>query len=84
MHYTLCELDHYRNRTMFRLRRFLCRLHLLRCSRCRVRLAQLAKDDLLIFDLRNSEQRMKVPANPAEFQRLHDMLGADRKYGSTI
>lgn len=84
MHYASHELDQYRTRAMPWFQWLHCRLHLLHCTRCRARLTQLVRDDLLIHDLRNSEREMDVAGNSTELQRLHELLGAEIKRGSTV
>ena len=44
MHYTIFELDQYRNHVMSWFRRIFCRLHLQHCHRCRERLTSLRLD----------------------------------------
>ena len=74
MHYTKYELDQYRNRTMGPFRRLFCRIHLLRCHRCRERLTHLKLDDILVLALRKSEQMLKIPENPLEYRKLCDIF----------
>lgn len=85
MHYTIYELDQYRNRAMNWLRRLDCWIHLRHCHRCRERLTQLGQDDLLILDLRKSEQQMKIPENPLEYYKLCDIFHNEMKeHKSTV
>lgn len=85
MHYTIYELDQYRNYAMTWVRRFFCRFHLLHCHRCRERLTRLRQDDMLIMDLRKSEQKMTIPENPLEYHRLCDIFHDDAaKHNSTV
>lgn len=69
-HYSLPELERYRNRIMPHLSRFRCWFHLLFCKRCRLRLCRLREDDELVAELRAALKAMAVPDNPAEYQRL--------------
>lgn len=85
MHYTIYELDQYRNHAMTWVRRLFCRFHLLHCHRCRERLTRLRQDDMLIMDLRKSEQKMTIPENPLEYLRLCDIFHDDvAKHNSTV
>ncbi|MBS1369934.1 MAG: hypothetical protein HPZ91_08290 [Lentisphaeria bacterium] len=85
MHYAMYELDQYRNQATPWLRRIFCRLHLLHCHRCRERLTRLGQDDMLIMDLRKSEQKMNIPENPLEYRRLCDIFYDDAaKRRSTV
>ena len=70
MHYAIYELDQYRGRAMNLFRRLACRCHLLHCRQCREKLRQLAQDDLLLADLRRSEQQMRIPENQSEYHKL--------------
>lgn len=73
-HYSLSELERYRNRTLPHLSRFLCWFHLLFCRRCRLRLRRLRADDIFITELRTALKVMSVPDNPAEYQRLRKLI----------
>ncbi len=74
-HYTAYELDLFRNGELNWSRRWLlCRLHLRCCHRCRERLSRLEQDDLLILELRKSEDFMKIPENPLVYRRLCDIF----------
>lgn len=85
MHYAAYQLDRYRTRSMPWFRRIFCRLHLLRCRRCRRRLARLVQDDMLLAELRKSEQKLNVPENPLEYQRFCDIFHDDAmKHKSTV
>lgn len=85
MHYTLCQLDQFRNRAMPWFQRLFCRLHLRRCHRCRERLTRLTEDDMLLIDLRQSEQKMNIPENPLEYRKLCDIFHDDTvKKKSTV
>lgn len=83
MHYARYELDQYRCRAMFWLRRIFCRFHLWRCRRCRERLDRLAQDDELISDLRKSAEVMNVPASPNEYHSLCDFFQEDSDKGGS-
>lgn len=85
MHYAIWELDQYRNHVMPWFRRIFCRLHLLHCHRCRERLTRLGQDDMLIMDLRKSEQKMTIPENPLEYRRFCDIFHDEiKKHQSTV
>lgn len=73
-HYSLPELEEYRNRIMPRLSRFRCWFHLLFCRRCRLRLRRLREDDELVAELRIALRAMSVPENPAEYLRLCELF----------
>lgn len=73
-HYSLSELERYRNQTLPHLFRFLCWFHLLFCRRCRLRLRRLRADDIFITELRTALKVMSVPDNPAEYQRLRKLI----------
>lgn len=85
MHYTIFELDQYRNHVMSWFRRIFCQLHLQHCHCCRERLTRLRLDDMLILDLRKSEQKMNIPENPLEYHRLCDIFHDEMKeHKSTV
>lgn len=53
-HYPLYELDQFRNKEYSLLSQIRCRIHLLRCLKCKKRLARLYTDDLLIQELQKT------------------------------
>lgn len=53
-HYPVYELDQFLKGELPRWKRIGCQLHLLRCPKCRKRLAKLQTDNLLIDDLKKS------------------------------
>lgn len=73
-HYSLENLEEYRNRTLPHLSRFLCWFHLLFCKRCQLRLRRLREDDIFVAELRTALKTMAVPDNPAEYQRLRKLI----------
>lgn len=78
MHYAIHELDQYRCRAMNFFRRLMCRCHLLLCRQCREKLLQLAQDDLLLAELRQSERQMKIPENQFEYHKLCERFNDER------
>lgn len=73
-HYSLPELERYRNRIMPHLSQFRCWFHLLFCKRCRLRLRRLRENDIFIAELRTALNEMSVPENPKEYQRLYKLI----------
>lgn len=73
-HYSLSELEQYRNRIMPHLSRFRCWFHLFFCKHCRGRLRRLKEDDELVAELRIALREMSVPKNPAEYLRLCELF----------
>lgn len=73
-HYSLSELERYRNRTLPRLSRFRCWFHLLFCKCCQLRLRRLREEDGLVDELKTALKAMAVPENPKEYQRLYKLI----------
>jgi len=59
-HYTIEELDRYRNGDMNILVRISCREHLKQCESCRILLETLKKDDLLLDAVRKNIARFSA------------------------
>ena len=69
-HYSLSELERYRNRTLPRLSRFRCWFR--KC--CQLRLRRLREEDELVDELKTALKAMAVPENPKEYQRLYKLI----------
>lgn len=53
-HISIPKLDAYRNRDCSSTKRIYCRLHLLFCKKCKVKLASLSECDEFITSIRKS------------------------------
>lgn len=73
-HYSLSDLEQYRNRLMPHLSQFRCWFHLLFCKLCRLRLRRLRENDIFIAELRTALKVMTVPDNSEEYQRLCKLI----------
>lgn len=78
-HYTSEELDQFRHKDMNFLLRFICRVHLCICSRCRDQMSQLHYDDTLLKKIRDSLNKLKVEPNSATYQKINTTIHDERE-----
>ncbi len=83
-HYSLPELDRYRSGNLPLFARLLCRWHLVKCNRCRARLARLEIDELLLRDVKGSIKILDIPENRTSFSRLCETFHETPERHSTV
>jgi len=75
-HYTVEELDRFRNKDMSVLARIKCSEHLKKCDLCRALLGNLHLDDMFVADLQNALKLMNDQSRQCEttFKKLNRLL----------